>query len=110
MALHQISHHFSGTHERASLQQTVHCGVVGSGDLEILLEPKALAGGIEVSICTPVTGFDHIWEIVLKRFSGQRPPGNMQVSINDNNATPAVVALRIQQALQQAMPGETHHE
>ncbi|WXJ02018.1 citrate lyase acyl carrier protein (plasmid) [Klebsiella pneumoniae] len=30
--------------------------------------------------------------------------------MNDNNATPAVVALRIQQALQQAMPGETHHE
>lgn len=88
MALHQISHHFSGTHERASLQQTVHCGVVGSGDLEILLEPKALAGGIEVSICTPVTGFDHIWEIVLKRFLDSGPPGNMQVSINDNNATP----------------------
>lgn len=103
MALHQISHHFSGTHERASLQQTVHCGVVGSGDLEILLEPKALAGGIEVSICTPVTGFDHIWEIVLKRFLDSGPLGNMQVSINDNNATPAVVALRIQQALQQAM-------
>ena len=110
MALHQISHHFSGTHERASLQQTVHCGVVGSGDLEILLEPKALAGGIEVSICTPVTGFDHIWEIVLKRFLDSGPLGNMQVSINDNNATPAVVALRIQQALQQAIPGETHHE
>ncbi|MCS5797547.1 hypothetical protein QYS42_22725 [Klebsiella pneumoniae] len=73
MALHQISHHFSGTHERASLQQTVHCGVVGSGDLEILLEPKALAGGIEVSICTPVTGFDHIWEIVLKRFLDSGP-------------------------------------
>ena len=43
MALHQISHHFSGTRERASLPQTVHCGVVGSGDLEVLLEPKALA-------------------------------------------------------------------
>jgi hypothetical protein len=27
----------------------VHCGVVGSGDLEVLLEPKALAGGIEVT-------------------------------------------------------------
>ena len=110
MALHQISDHFSGTRERASLPQTVHCGVVGSGDLEVLLEPKALAGGIEVTISTPVTGFDHIWEIVLKRFLENGPLGNMQVSINDNNATPAVVALRIQQALQQAMPGETHHE
>ena len=57
-----------------------------------------------------MTGFDHIWEIVLKRFLDSGPLGNMQVSINDNNATPAVVALRIQQALQQAMPGETHHE
>ena len=110
MALHQISHHFSGTSEKASLPQTVHCGVVGSGDLEVLLEPKALAGGIEVRICTPVTGCDHIWEIVLKRFLENGPLGNMLVSINDNNATPAVVALRIQQALQQAMPGETHHE
>lgn len=109
MALHQISHHFSGTHERASLQQTVHCGVVGSGDLEILLEPKALAGGIEVSICTPVTGFDHIWEIVPKRFLDSGP-GQHAGQHHDNNATPAVVALRIQQALQQAMPGETHHE
>ncbi|MEI7000594.1 malonate decarboxylase acyl carrier protein, partial [Klebsiella pneumoniae] len=68
MALHQISHHFSGTHERASLQQTVHCGVVGSGDLEILLEPKALACGIEVIICTPVTGGYHSLETRLKRF------------------------------------------
>lgn len=87
MALHQISHHFSGTRERASLPQTVHCGVVGSGDLEVLLEPKALAGGIEVTISTPMTYFDHIWEIVLKRFLENGPLGNMQVSINDNNAT-----------------------
>ena len=60
MALHQISHHFSGNGKRAALPQTVHCGIVGSGDLEVLLEPKALAGGIDISICTPVTGFDHI--------------------------------------------------
>nr|WP_309505740.1 hypothetical protein [Salmonella enterica] len=30
--------------------------------------------------------------------------------MNDNNATPAVVALRLQQALQQALPGENQHE
>ena len=50
MALHQISHHFSGNGKRAALPQTVHCGIVGSGDLEVLLEPKALAGGIDISI------------------------------------------------------------
>lgn len=110
MALHQLSHHFNGNGARASLSQVVHCGVVGSGDLEVLLEPKALAGGIDINVCTPVTGFDHIWEIVLTRFLESGPLGDMQVSINDNNATPAVVALRIQQALQQAMPGENHHE
>jgi malonate decarboxylase acyl carrier protein len=110
MALHQISHHFSGKSDRTSLPQNVHCGIVGSGDLEVLLEPKDLAGGIDISICTPVTGFDAIWEIVLTRFLDNGPLGDMQVSINDNNATPAVVALRLQQALQQAMPGENHHE
>lgn len=110
MALHQISHHFSGNGKRAALPQTVHCGIVDSGDLEVLLEPKALAGGIDISICTPVTGFDHIWEIVLTRFLDNGPLGDMQVSINDNNATPAVVALRLQQALQQALPGENQHE
>lgn len=110
MSLHQISHHFSHTDERDALPCTVHCGVVGSGDLEVLLEPKALSGAIEVNVCTPVTGFDHIWEIVLTRFLANGSLGDMQVSINDNNATPAVVALRLQQALQQAMPGEEHHE
>jgi malonate decarboxylase acyl carrier protein len=110
MALHHISQHFAGNGARAALPQAVHCGIVGSGDLEVLLEPKALAGGIEISICTPVTGFDHVWEIVLTRFLESGPLGDMQVSINDNNATPAVVALRLQQALQQAMPGENHHE
>ncbi|ECC1744306.1 Malonate decarboxylase subunit delta [Salmonella enterica subsp. salamae] len=110
MALHQLSHQFNGNGARAALPKTVYCGVVGSGDLEVLLEPKALAGGIEVNVCTPVTGFDAIWEIVLTRFLESGPLGDMQVSINDNNATPAVVALRIQQALQQAMPGENHHE
>ncbi|ASG86611.1 malonate decarboxylase acyl carrier protein [Salmonella enterica subsp. salamae] len=110
MALHQLSHQFSGNGARASLSQVVHCGVVGSGDLEVLLEPKALAGGIEINVCTPVTGFDAIWEIVLTRFLDNGPLGDMQVSINDNNATPAVVALRLQQALQQAIPGENRHE
>ncbi|HED1419661.1 TPA: malonate decarboxylase acyl carrier protein [Kluyvera georgiana] len=110
MALHHISHHFAGNSTRTALPKAVHCGIVGSGDLEVLLEPKALAGGIEISICTPVSGFDHIWEIVLTRFLEGGPFGDMQVSINDNNATPAVVALRLQQALQQAMPGENHHE
>lgn len=110
MALHQISHHFSGNGARAALPKSVHCGIVGSGDLEVLLEPQALEGGIAINICTPVTGFDAVWEIVLTRFLENGPFGDMQVSINDNNATPAVVALRLQQALQQAMPGENHHE
>jgi len=110
MALHQLSHRFSGNGQRTSLLRTEHCGIVGSGDLEVLLEPKALAGGIDVNICTPVTGFDHIWEIVLTRFLGNGGLGDMQVNINDNNATPAVVALRLQQVLQQAMAGGDQHE
>ncbi|CNH52640.1 Malonate decarboxylase subunit delta [Yersinia frederiksenii] len=105
MALHQISFRLDCASNHQALAQTVHCGVVGSGDLEVLLEPKALNGAVEVNICTPVTGFDHVWEIVARRFLGNGIISDMQISINDNNATPAVVALRLQQALQSITQG-----
>ena len=38
----------------------VHVGVVGSGDLEILLEPLE-GGGAEVNVQTSVDGYEHVW-------------------------------------------------
>lgn len=44
-----------------------HVGVVGSGDLEVLLSPSATANA-EVVIRTSVDGYEHVWKSVLDRF------------------------------------------
>ena len=73
-------------------------GVVGSGNLEVLVEP--LSGtACEVHIETSARGFGPIWEAVVTDFHGRHPLGGLRVSINDMGATPAVVSLRLDQAL-----------
>ncbi|NLH82000.1 MAG: malonate decarboxylase acyl carrier protein [Phyllobacteriaceae bacterium] len=79
-----------------------HYGVVGSGDLEVLLEPKAGDAAVSVKIVTPVTGFDALWKRVIEHFVGETGLTATSIEINDNNASPAVVALRLRQALAEA--------
>ncbi|AWN16676.1 malonate decarboxylase subunit delta [Salinisphaera sp. LB1] len=76
-------------------------GVVGSGDLEVLLEPGAV-GRATVAIKTSVDGVNDIWKAVIDRIfaDGQAPA--VALEINDFGATPAVVRLRIAQAMEQA--------
>ena len=57
-----------------------HSGVVGSGDMEVLMEHCAQDGKVDVKVVTPVVGFE----------------------INDNNATPFIVHMRLRQALIEA--------
>ena len=73
-------------------------GVVGSGNLEVLLEPTA---GIEcvVHIETSARGFGPIWEAVVRDFHHRHPLAGVRVSVNDMGATPAVVSLRLEQAV-----------
>ena len=47
--------------------QRAHVGVVGSGDLEILLSPSE-SQHAEVVIRTSVDGYEHVWKSVLDRF------------------------------------------
>jgi len=76
-------------------------GVVGSGDLEVLLEP-ATAGTTTVAVSTSVDGFGRIWEAVLTRiFTASELPA-AKIEINDFGATPGVVRMRIDQALEEA--------
>ena len=84
-----------------SAGRRVHVGVVGSGDLEILLEPRE-EGGAEVSILTSVDGYEHVWGRVLDRFFSRRPLGG-RYEIHDFGATPGVVSLRLAQAAAQAV-------
>ena len=76
-------------------------GVVGSGDLEVLLEP-APAGLTTVRITTSVDGYGKVWQAQLDRvFKGTMVgPGGPAVAleINDFGATPGVVGMRIAQA------------
>lgn len=73
-------------------------GVVGSGDLEILMSP---ASETTVTIRTSVGGFGVLWRATLERFFVRHPIAT-RVVINDAGATPGVVSLRLAQALEEA--------
>lgn len=76
-----------------------HFGVVGSGDMEVILEHRALEGAVSAKIVTPVTGYEEVWRRILERFINETGIANVSIEINDNNATPVVVSLRLRQAL-----------
>lgn len=73
-------------------------GVVGSGNLEVMIEPAALGGACRITVSTAITGYRPIWEAVLTQFVERHRLADVRVSINDGGATPAVVSLRLDQA------------
>jgi len=75
-----------------------HVGVVGSGDLEILLEPSKDSMA-HVTIQTSVGGFEGTWKAVLDRFF-ERYEEAANIEIHDSGATPGTVTLRLQQAVE----------
>jgi malonate decarboxylase delta subunit len=75
-----------------------HVGVVGSGDLEVLLEPTD-GETAHVSIRTSVDGFGGTWKAVLDRFF-TKFQGAVHIQINDAGATPGNVQLRLEQAVE----------
>ena len=76
-----------------------YAGVVGSGDLEVLLTPGN-AGQIDVAITTSVNGMSATWQAQLARVFGSHPWPAAKITINDVGARPAVVRLRLEQALE----------
>ena len=75
-------------------------GVVGSGNLEVLVEPVA-SSTCAFDVQTSARGFDAIWEAVFRDFHERHGLAGIAVSINDMGATPAVVGLRLAQAVAQ---------
>jgi malonate decarboxylase delta subunit len=73
-------------------------GVVASGQLELLMEPLALPL-CRVEIQTSARGFEPIWEAVLSDFQARHGLAGILISIHDMGATPAVVGLRLAQAV-----------
>jgi malonate decarboxylase delta subunit len=76
-----------------------HFGVVGSGDMEVLMEKKDFNGAVKIKVVTPVKDFEKVWRLLLGYFVMESRLGNVLIEINDNNATPLVVKTRLRQAL-----------
>lgn len=74
-------------------------GVVGSGNLEVMIEPAELQGECVAAVSTSITGFGETWRQVLTDFMDRHTLSDIRISINDGGATPAVVSLRLDQAV-----------
>jgi malonate decarboxylase delta subunit len=83
---------------RRKVTHRAHVGVVGSGDLEVLLEPTQ-GDRSQVLIRTSVDGFRDTWKAVLDRFFAKYD-GAVRIEINDAGATPGSVLLRLEQAVE----------
>ena len=80
--------------------QRSHVGVVGSGDLEVLIEPSPDQAA-HVRVRTSVSGYAAVWKTVLDRFFAHFG-GAARIEINDFGATPGMVMLRLEQAAEGA--------
>ena len=90
----------SGQSTRRIDRPAVLTGVVSSGNLEVLIESAELAGECRVQVRTSAQGFADIWSAVLEDFARRYDLANLRISVNDGGATPAVVSLRLDQAME----------
>ena len=103
MALKELNVTFKASAPKPLPVEWKHSGVVGSGDMEVLMEKADLAGEVKAKVVTPVIGFDKVWEKVLGKFVEETGLADATIEINDNNATPIIVSVRMRQALQEAI-------
>ncbi len=103
--LHELNFEFKAENPVKFPYEFLHYGVVGSGDMEAIMEKKEQNGLVTIRVVTPVTGFDNVWQLVLQRFVDETGIADASIDINDNNATPVVVSLRLRQALTEIAGG-----
>jgi malonate decarboxylase delta subunit len=82
------------------VSRRAHVGVVGSGDLEVLLGPSP-DGQAHVAVRTSADGFEDVWREVLDRFFARNDLA-AAIEINDAGATPGTVYLRLAQAAEES--------
>lgn len=97
--MERLEYQFSGGRAVAARNRPALAGVLGSGNLEVLVEPAELGGLCRIEVDTAAVGFGEIWKRVLEDVVARWSIGDVRISINDAGATPAVVALRLDQAL-----------
>lgn len=101
-----LDYRFDGRTAVRFPHDAVLVGVLASGNLEVLLEPAAQDGAMTVHVVTAAQGFGTIWQAVIGDFARRHPLRDVRVSINDAGATPAVVSLRLDQAVETLLAGE----
>ena len=92
---------FDGGHPASQAMVPRIVGVVASGNLEVLIEPAPQDPACAIEIDTAAQGFAEIWRAVMADFFERHRLGGVRISINDAGATPAIVALRLDQAVEE---------
>jgi malonate decarboxylase delta subunit len=103
--MEQLNFEFRGGKKTKGPHTPVLVGVVGSGNLEVMIEPQDFGGACRIEVLTAATGFGAIWQAVLTDFFARNALADVRVSINDVGATPAVVSLRLDQAVESFLGG-----
>lgn len=93
----------------SSLLTPTQVGCVASGDLEVMIEPHAntTAEQAEITIQSSGNNSPERWHQIFQLISQQHPLPAMRMDIHDFAATPGVVRLRIEQALEMAQADKT---
>jgi malonate decarboxylase delta subunit len=89
---------FNYPHATRPVNKRAHVGIVGSGDMEVLIVPSTV-GAAEVTVLTSVDGFGVSWRAVFDRFFSSYE-GAVRIHVNDAGATPGSVMLRLLQAVE----------
>jgi malonate decarboxylase delta subunit len=97
--MEHLSFNYAGG--RPEPHDAVVIGVVSSGNLEVMIEPLAGDTICRIEVATSARGFDDVWAAVLGDFFERSRLGGVRISINDVGATPAVVSLRLDQAVEE---------
>jgi malonate decarboxylase delta subunit len=100
-----LNFRFEGGHRKLDTSPQL-VGVVSSGNLEVLIEPAPLNGACEIEVKTAANGFGATWQAVMADFHARWRLADTRIAINDMGATPAVVSLRLDQAVE-TMTGGT---
>src|SRR5437016_5087699 len=103
--MENLHYRFEGGTAVTAARDACLVGVVSSGNLEVLIEPASLQGACEVDISTAAGGFGAIWEAVMRDFFARHGLRDVRIAINDAGATPAIVSLRLDQAVEEYRGG-----
>jgi len=79
MTMENLKYRFDGGTPTQGVTAIV--GVLGSGNLEVMVEPAALGGACEIEVSTAAQGFGKTWQAVMKDFFARHRAGDIRVVV-----------------------------